>query len=383
MQLWTVGILAGSPDLIGMVRRCLAKLPLRIVMEAREIVSAAAQLRQAGPNVLLLEVPASEVLVSELMELMAGLPSPPVVVAVGPEPTPEVLLEVMQLGIRGYLSPPFDAAKAWQVLERLAFDGQSPAMRHAGKTLGFLSVAGGCGATTLACHVASALQAATKANTVLGDFDMQAGMVGFWTNIEGTHSVLDAVNNVESLDLNFWKGLVSKVRNGFDVLGAPLEPPSFEPAVDQCLNVLRFARAYYDWMVIDLGHGRNSLAATLSGAADTLFLVTTAEIGTLFQAKRLLRWLEDRAEGKVRVKLLVTRLRKEQRYFRRQEVEGMLGAPIAGVLPEEVGEVHDAHAQHRLVAPGTKFGKAISALVETITGTPQAEKPKLRLSLFR
>jgi pilus assembly protein CpaE len=202
MQLRTIGLLMGSPDLIGRVRNCLSKLPLRIVMEAREIVSAAAQLRQTCPNVLLLEVPVSKVLVSDLLGVVAGLPVPPAIVAVGAEPTPEVLLEIMQLGIRGYLSAPFDAAKAWQILERLVLDNQTPAERHTGKTLGFLSAAGGAGATTLACHIAAGLHSATGGNTVLADFDTAAGMVGFCMNIESPHSALDAVNNAESLDLN-------------------------------------------------------------------------------------------------------------------------------------------------------------------------------------
>lgn len=382
MQLRTVGLLMGSPDLIGMVRNCLSKLPLRVVMEAREIVSAAAQLRQTSPNVLLLEVPVSEVLVSELFGVVAGLPAPPVIVAVGPEPTPDVLLDIMQLGIRGYLSAPFEAAKAWQTLERLAFDNQTPAERHTGKILGFLS-AGGAGATTLACHIAAGLHSSTGKNTVLADFDTGAGMVGFWMNIESPHSALDAVNNAECLDLNLWKNVVSKVKNGLDVLPAPAEPPVADPPAEPCLNVLRFARAYYDWMVIDLGRGRNDLVATLAGATDNLFLVTTAEIASLFQARRLLRWFQDRDEGRVRVKVLVNRLRKEQQYFRRQEVEKMLGAPVVGVLPDEVNEVHCAHGERRLVPPSAKLGKAVSALVDTIVGAPQQDRPRLRLSLFR
>ena len=382
MQLRTIGLLMGSPDLIGKVRNCLGKLPLRIVMEAREIVSAAAQLRQACPNVLLLEVPVSDLLVSELLGVVAGLPGPPAIVAVGPEPTPDVLLEIMQLGIRGYLSAPFDAAKAWQILERLAFDNHTPAERHTGKTLGFLS-AGGAGATTLACHIATGVQSATGGNTVLADFDAEAGMVGFWMNVESPHSALDAVTNAECLDLNLWKGIVTNVKKGLDVLPAPAEPPFSELPAEPCLNVLRFARAYYDWMVLDLGRGRNNLVATLSGATDNLFLVTTAEIASLFQARRVLRWLEDRAEGRVRAKVIVNRLRKDQQYFRRQEVEKMLGAPVAAVLPEEVNEVHAAHAERRLVPPNAKLGKAVSALVGSIVESPPRDQPRLRAPLFR
>jgi hypothetical protein len=64
-------------------------------------------------------------------------------------------------------------------------------------------------------------------------------------------------------------------------------------------------------------------------------------------------------------------------------VEKMLGAPVVGVLPDEVNEVHCAHGERRLVPPSAKLGKAVSALVDTIVGAPQQDRPRLRLSLFR
>jgi hypothetical protein len=79
----------------------------------------------------------------------------------------------------------------------------------------------------------------------------------------------------------------------------------------------------------------------------------------------------------------VNRLRKDQQYFRRQEVEKMLGAPVAAVLPEEVNEVHAAHAERRLVPPNAKLGKAVSALVGSIVESPPRDQPRLRAPMFR
>jgi len=383
MELRTVGALMGSPDLIGSLRDCLNRLPVRISMEACDIVSAAAQLRQACPQVLFLEVPISDPLFCEIKGLMSKMPVPPVLIAAGEEPTPALLMEIMQLGIRGYVAAPFDPARVWQTLERLAFDGQNPASGRSAKILGFLSVNGGAGATTLACHVAAHLQAATGSDVALADFDLDGGMAGFWMNIEGDRSTLDAMRHADLLDLSLWSGLVTMVRRGLDVMIAPPEPPAEPPSPEQAVKVLRFARAYYDWMVIDLGRGRNPLTPALAASADTLFLVTTADIPDLFQVRRTLKWLIDTEESRARVKLVVSRLRKEQRYFRRDEVEKMLGVPVAAVLPDEVTDVHAAHTGRRLVSPGSSLGKAIAALAGSIAGPPGNGKPKSRFSLFR
>lgn len=384
MELRTVGVLMGSPELIADLRECVSRLPVRISMEARDIVSAAAQLRQACPEVLFLEAPFSGSLFSELRDLIAKVPVPPVLIAAGSEPTPDLLMEIMQLGVRGYIAAPFDPARVWQTLERLAFDGMQPQGKRSAKILGFLSVNGGAGATTVACHVAARLQTATESDVVLADFDLDSGMVGFWMSVEGDRSTLDAMNHADMLDLSLWGGLTAKVHKGFDVLIAPTEPPSKPPSPEDALQVLRFSRAYYDWMIVDLGHGRGPLTSALASAADTLFVVTTADVPDLFQTRRMLKWLRDTEESRARIKLVVGRVRKEQRYFREDEVASMMGVPVAAVLPDDVAEVHAAHAARRLVAPTSGLGKAVTALVGSIAGAPSAgEKAKSRFSLFR
>jgi pilus assembly protein CpaE len=384
MDLRTVGVLMGSPELIAALRECVNKLPVRITMEARDIVSAAAQLRQACPQVLFLEAPFSESLFSELRELTSKLPAPPVLIAAGGEPTPDLLMEIMQLGVRGYIAAPFDPARVWQTLDRLAFHGAESQTQHSAKILGFLSVNGGAGATTLACHVAARLQSVTESDVALADFDLDSGMVGFWMNLESDRSTLDAMNHADMLDMSLWGGLVTKLHPGLDVLIAPSEPPTKPPSPEDALHVLRFARAYYDWMVIDLGHGRGPLTPALASAADTLFVVSSADVPDLFQTRRMLKWLRETENSHARVKLVAGRVRKEQNYFRKDEVENMMGAPVAAVLPDDVAEVHAAHAARRLVSPGSGLGKAVTALVGSIAGGASAEeKPKSRFSLFR
>lgn len=384
MDLRTVGVLMGSPDLIEEFRDCVAKLPVRISMEARDIVSASAQLRQACPQVLFLEAPFSDALFSELREMISKVPDPPLLIAAGEEPTPALLMEIMQLGIRGYITSPFDPARVWQTLERLAFDGAHPRTKRTAKILGFLSVNGGAGATTLACHVAAGLKTANGNDIALADFDLDSGMVGFWMNIESDRSTVDAMHHSTMLDLSLWSGLTTKLEKGLDVLIAPSEPPLKPPAPEEALQVLRFARSYYDWIVIDLGRGRSPLTPALASASDTLFVATTADIPDLFQTRRTLKWLRETEESHARVKVVVGRVRKEQRYFRQDEVEKMLDAPVAAVLPDDVAEVHMAHAARRLVTPGSALGKAVAGLVGSITGRLQEEKPaKPRFSLFR
>src|SRR6202162_6683998 len=96
-------------------------------------------------------------------------------------------------------------------LERLAQTRErSRETRHPTvKTLGFVSAKGGCGATTLACHVATEWPRLVQSKVLLADLDLQAGLVGFLAKTKSPYSIADAVNNLQRLDPSFWHGLIS------------------------------------------------------------------------------------------------------------------------------------------------------------------------------
>ena len=90
-----------------------------------------------------------------------------------------------------------------------------------GKSFGFFSAKGGCGATTLACHVAAELGRAQQ-KVLLADFDLDAGMVAFITKTKAVYSILDAVNNLHRLDISYWKALVSNGIPGVEIVSSPM-----------------------------------------------------------------------------------------------------------------------------------------------------------------
>ncbi len=86
-----------------------------------------------------------------------------------------------------------------------AAGGATAAPRAAGKAFGFISAKGGCGATTLVCHVAAELGRQNQ-KVLLADLDLDAGMVAFITKTKAVYSILDAVNNLHRLDISLLEG---------------------------------------------------------------------------------------------------------------------------------------------------------------------------------
>jgi Mrp family chromosome partitioning ATPase len=102
--------------------------------------------------------------------------------------------------------------------------GRGRMLRPPGKVLGFLSVKGGCGASTIACHLAAELgrlSAQRGERCLLADLDLQSGIVGFLMKVKSPYSVLDAVQNLHRLDVSYWNALVSAEWPGLEIVAAP------------------------------------------------------------------------------------------------------------------------------------------------------------------
>ena len=199
--------------------------------------------------------------------------------------------------------------------------------KGSGKSLGFLSAKGGCGATTLVCHVAAEL-GRTNQRVLLADLDLDAGMVAFITKTKSVYSILDAVSNLHRLDIHYWKALVSNGIPGVEIVSSPLALASKQqPKDEQIRQVLSFARPHYDWTLVDLGRSLTRMGMAALEEIDEACLVTTLEVPALHQSKQIIQTLIDSGYGKNRIKLILNRAPKRLD-ITPGELEKMLGTPI-------------------------------------------------------
>jgi pilus assembly protein CpaE len=243
-----------------------------------------------------------------------------------------------------------------------------------GKVVGFLSSKGGCGATTIACHVAVELQRTTEYEILLADCDVDLGMVGSLMKANTPHSILDAARSVNQLNFSHWKGLVWSAYPRLDVIQAPEKPPYQE--------LLRFARSQYQWVIADLGRGLSVLVQALLEDLDELFLVSTGDTPALYQAKEIAGALRQGRSSVLPVHLILNRARR-QLGFTSKEIGTLLGMPVYAELAER-SELEDAFRRGRLLAAESRGGRGMAALALKIAnGDRVAIKAEYPNSSFR
>ena len=381
----TLGSVIGTKSLWDELQACIRELPVRVLLEQKgfgpwdEFVD---KLEKTTPDLLIIDLAE----VNEPLEVVIGrikaVPNPPTVAVLHTEATPDLILDSMRAGANEFLYSPLQSSLP-KALARLSSEREQkkrPSSR-AGRALGFLSVKGGCGATTLACHTALELARQTNQPTLLADLDIDAGMLGFLMKSQSEYSISDALRNIHRLDLSFWKKLVSNGTPNLELIAAPSALNAGADITPENVRaVTAFTRSHYNWTVLDLGRGLSRTTLTALENVDQAFLVTTMEVPALHQAKQIIQRLLDSGFPRENLRLLMNRMPRHPD-LTLQEIEKALGHDIYGTVPNDYQSLYESYSEGRLLDENTAVRRYLAQVVRKIAGLEEP-RTKKKFSLF-
>ena len=383
----TIGLAIENREIWEQVQSCLSDLPFRIIVEHQDlgdIGNFLDRLERMRPDVVLIDISGWREPLEGLVSSIRNAIGDPMLIAVNTSADAETILGAMRAGVNEYLNPPFRDTLRRALDKRSAERSRRSAagVKSGGKAFGFMSAKGGCGATTIVCHVAAELGRQNQ-KVLLADLDLDAGMVGFITKTKAVYSILDAVNNLHRLDISYWKALVSNGIPGVEIVSSPLALASKQqPRDDQTRQVLAFARPHYDWTVVDLGRSLSRTAMSALEEIDEACLVTTLEVPALHQSKQIIQTLIDSGFGKARIRLILNRAPKRLD-ITAGELEKMLGVPIFFMIPNDYPELYETYAEGRMLNRSCELGKQMTRLAMKLAGMEEDKtSAKKRFGLF-
>ena len=333
------------------------------------------------PEILLLEMDAIRSDLTNALRAIKKAGGQTKIVALHSSDDPKLILAALRAGASEFVHPPFADTLAPALQRMVDQHSQDNAPEKRAKVIGFLSAKGGCGATTLACHIAADLRRQTGKRVLLADLDLSSGMIGFLMKISSNYSVLDAVSNLSRLDESLWKALVSEWKPGIDVIPSP-EDFSHEsaPSRDDLRQVVRFMRSQHDWVVLDLGRSFNEIAAALFGELDELFLISVLEVSALHGLKAIAQKLRDRNEDLSKLEVVLNRTPKMMD-ITQEELQKVLGRPLYAMLPNDYQSLYEAYSAGTLLPPNNRLAQQFSVLTTKLAKI-EAPKAKKKFSLF-
>ena len=353
------------------LQEVLAEMAIPAVMQAAyprpgTIARLAAQ---HGCNLCLLEVSSGQELALQLIgELASAIP----VVAMHPLQDASLILKCLRSGAAEFLSDPAaDPLRA--ILARLA-KIHAPQQQHRKKGSMCCVIPGkpGCGASTVAIHLALQIRSAGKAKVLLVDMDPLTGSLGFMLKLRPEFHLDDVLRDWNRMDHDLWSRLTVS-SGGLDVL-AGMERPGLRIEIDRGIarQMLEFWRERYDAIVVDGGDLRSAVESGFAELADDVLLVTSQDLAALHATRRSLELLDLASGTHGKVRLVVNRYAASG--MKREDLRAALQLEPYATVADGLETLQTAVLQGDPAAAGLKFRESVLALARQLRGDLPAEK---------
>jgi pilus assembly protein CpaE len=364
---WKIGLVLETPELSSGIKSALSEAGAVPVIEfsaAMSSLEVANAVERERPDILFAEWSRTAKAPAEWMADVRRGEDTPLVVAVHATADPVEMISALRSGASEFICLPVRPA-IFEALERISalLESRQSATQEQGRIAGILSAKGGCGATSVACHLAAALRAAASSpcRILVADLDYQSPGAHHVLRVKPRSHAGEAFDSVRRLSSSSWREFVTPA-GPVDLLAAPRRAPAALPEQWRVEGLLRFVGRQYRWVLADLGRHLNPANWMFLQNIDELFLVTAPEVLALYQTRSVLQTLASRGFDKSHIRLILNRNRTTPQDFWVESIEQMFEMSVFAVIPNDYTTL-DKLPRDRFEFPAeTPFGKALVKL---------------------
>jgi pilus assembly protein CpaE len=326
---------------------------VELVGERHELRSGLLLARQKGARLVVLDLPKDyEESLQAAAQFKQDSPDTALFL-VGGSLDPQFLLKAIRAGASEVLKKPLDRAILQEAIERVSRSGaaRSASGSRARSIITVFTTKGGVGSTTLSANLAVRLKAQYGVETVLADFETQAGGSAHVLGLKADRSINDLLR-APRLDSAALSMNLLRHQSGLAVLAQPEELTQAEPlSAAQAGEIVDVLSSAFDCVVLDCPHAFEEISLELLDRSTTILMVVELSIPSIRATRRALEVLEHLrfTEIQSRVQLVVNRY------------SGARGFITLDQLYEAVGmrASHTVHNDYRRVFASVNAGRAI------------------------
>jgi len=207
---------------------------------------------------------------------------------------PQFLLKAIRAGASEVLKKPLDRALLQEAIERVSRSGaaRSAAGSRARSIITIFTTKGGVGSTTLSSNLAVSLKAQYGVETVLADFESQAGGSANVLGLKTERSINDLLR-APRLDSAALTMNLLRHQSGLAVLAQPEELTQAEPiTAAQAGEIVDALSSSFDCVVIDSPHAFEEISLELLDRSTTILMVVELSIPSIRATRRALEVME-------------------------------------------------------------------------------------------
>ena len=344
-----------------------------------------AQLRQAHPEVVLIDVSSDLAQSARLIEAISGMRTPVAVIALHTTNEASALLECLRAGAAEFLCSPFTPESQRQAGARVRSLLPAEPTEHSkrGRLVAFASAKPGSGASTLAAHTAFALHEVTGQRILLADFALWSGTIRLLFKLPGVPSLAEALQAVDANRLyanpQTWAALVQR-KEGVDLLPAPgvLSAGNADPS--KLRKILDCARPVYDWIIVDLPTVFERLSLLMLPESEHGFLVTTPELPSLHLTRKAVSLLAQVGLSQDHFKVIVNRAGRADE-VNLDAMAKIFKAPVHAAFPNDYLSLHKALSAGQPIGPCT-LERSLRDFAKALCSEPRQAESQAAQSEF-
>lgn len=238
-----------------------------------------------------------------------------------------------------------------------------------GRVTTVFSTKGGSGKSVIATNLAVVLAERTDAPVVLVDADLQFGDVAVMMKLAPTHTVVDAVSNIERLDTSLLESLLATHEpSGLRVLPAPLEPAFADQiGANDMVKIIEILQRFCAHVIIDTPAYFNDVVLGLVEVSDDVLLVAGMDIPNIKNVKIGLQTLRLLNTPMEKLRLILNRANSKVKLDiggveRTLQVSAEALVPSDVVVPQSVNKGVPFVMSH----PKSGVAKSIRSLADTL-----------------
>jgi pilus assembly protein CpaE len=250
---------------------------------------------------------------TELVGAIGGLAAranPPAVMLAGAHLPTSLVRALMKLPRSDVIEAPFtseDLARAAAALIAAPLMTAAPTSATCWSVVGSV---GGCGATTIAVELATALaRRAPDKRVALVDLNLVDGAVAAYLGATPTMLLAEASDSPDRIDAALLGAFAMKVDEGLDLLAAPRDPKAFARVSQTAVcRMLEVACQVYDWIVIDLPRHQQAWTLDVLAGSDEVLVVSELTVPALLSARALAAEIEAELPESSPPRIILNRL---------------------------------------------------------------------------
>ncbi len=302
---------------------------------------------------------------SLLRRLRRSHPELPLVIVNGPRKLSSVV-QAKTAGAWGYIP---ESPTSFDIRNLAAQLNHEQHAQHqetgTGALVSFIPAQGGNGASTIALHVGAAVAERHAGQSLLADFDLHTGTAAFQLGLRPGRTPLSTLTAKSITEESLRQAIVRK--ENLDLLVGTSDAEDLVPETFRCVpELLTLLRKMYRYVFVDLPAPTLSSSIDVLTQSDSVYLVCTPEITSLYLTRRKILSFHSRGIPLDKVRILVNRA-TSWGAVDKSALERIVGLPAEWVIDNDYASVRQAALEGGLVAESSVLKGQFMQLAAEVT----------------